>query len=284
MGTITCAGTSQIPSISSIFIYTQCDNMLFNNKLRRILNNISIKLEQMSNFPDDIAIRNGFHYLYVKADFIDRTIITPYYALTKTIYFEFMQSFMNEEFQAEELISFLGTKLLTFQVMNTFIDYDYIRKTVIGVRNENTANFLTSIPKMQSKEPFTLKKEVVLLGFASFDLSDLLRGLWEVRLIGSLCQPINMNDCSDENSVNNSPFTHDILTMFGTVIKIKVRSAHDLRIIHREVLERIRSFNRIFLILEDYPLADSILADVFSHNCTLISNIEDCEDTDLEVK
>ncbi|XP_076288029.1 uncharacterized protein LOC143212780 [Lasioglossum baleicum] len=271
MGTITCwTRMWQISSISSTFIYTQCDNILSNNKLRRALNNISIKLEQMSNFPDDIVIQNGFSYLYVKADFIGRTIVTPYYAIAKTIYFEFMQSFVSEEFQAEELISFLGTKLLTFQV--------------IGVRSRNTGKSLISIPKTQSKEPSMLEKEAVLLGFASFDLSDLLRGLWEVKLTGSLRQPTNTNDCSGEDSLNSSPFTYDILTMFGTVLKIKVRSAHDLRMIHQMVLEHIRSFNRIFLILEDYPLADNILADVFSHNCTLFSNIEASEDNNVKVE
>ncbi|XP_076378827.1 uncharacterized protein LOC117222272 [Megalopta genalis] len=273
MGTITCyTRKSQIPNILSIFIYTQCDNILSNNKLRRKFNNISIKLEKVSNIPNNIIIQKGFNYLYVKINFIDKIIITPYYIPTKTIYFDFMNCFMNNEFQAEELISFLGTKSLTLQV--------------IGVRNKNTSKSSIYTSRTPSKEMFIREQEDVLLGFASFDISDLLRGLWEIRLNGNMIQPNNMHCININNSSDEiSPFTQDILPLLDTVIKIKVRLAHDLGMIYRMVLEKVHTLNRIFLILDDHQLADSILAGVFSHNCKLFSKIHSLsEDIVLKVK
>ncbi|XP_078038188.1 uncharacterized protein LOC144470659 [Augochlora pura] len=272
IGAITCyTRKSQIPNMLSVFIYTQCENILPNNKLRNKFNNISIKLEKISNIPNNIVIQKGFNYLYVKINFIDKTIITPYYTPTKTIYFDFMNCFMNNEFQAEELISFLGTKPLTFQVL--------------GVRNKNTAKPAIYTQKMQSKEMFILEQEEVLLGFASFDISDLLRGLGEIRLSGNMFQPENMHCINvNNNSDETSPFTHNILPLSDTIMKIKVRLAHDLAMIHHVVLEKVHTLNRIFLILDDYQLADSILSSVFSHNCKLFSKIHSPnEDTVLTV-
>ncbi|KZC06066.1 hypothetical protein WN55_07152 [Dufourea novaeangliae] len=239
MGTITCyTRTSQIPNITSSLIYTQCNDILSNKGLRRKLNPISIKLEQMSNFPYDIVIKSGFNYLYAKIMFVDQTIMTPYYIPTRTIYFEFMKCFLNEEFQATELISFLGTKLLTVEI--------------IGIRRKNVAKPLVSVSqkpgtKKSVKEPDTHEKEDVLLCFASFDVSDLLRGLWEVRLIGSVSQPNNMhcvsiNDNNAENDQKNSPLTNDILTLFGTTIKIKVHVACDLHVVEEATKNILTGF------------------------------------------
>ncbi|XP_076621156.1 uncharacterized protein LOC143341808 [Colletes latitarsis] len=285
MGAITCyTGVPRIPNVSSILIYAQCVDILCNKQLRMELNPISIKLEQMSKFPDNVVIGSGFNYLYAKILFVDRAIVTPYYVPAQTIYFEFVKCFLSDEFRAENLISFLGTQFLTVEI--------------IGMRTINVAksdfNAVINV-----KSPRALKisdKEEVLLGVATFDVSDLIRGSWEVRLTSSLSHPrdmycIGIDDESDKGlekvavSRTNSPLTSDILTSFGTYIKIKVRVAYDLRPVHRNVLRHVTTLNRIFLILNDFKLANDILADVFSHNfnlfCTLqISN----EDNDLQVK
>lgn len=130
MGAITCyARTSQIPSVSSILIYAYCEDILSNKQLRMNLNPISIKLEQVSNFPDDVAIENDFSYIYAKIFFVDRVITTPYYIPARTIYFEFVKCYLREVFQAEDLINFLGTKFLTVEViwiyLNTFLRIIY---------------------------------------------------------------------------------------------------------------------------------------------------------------
>ncbi|XP_043251710.1 uncharacterized protein LOC122396977 [Colletes gigas] len=283
MGAITCyTGMSRVPNVSSILIYAQCADILCNKQLRMELNPISIKLEQMSKFPDNVVIGNGFNYLYAKILFVDRAIVTPYYVPARTIYFEFVKCFLSDEFPAENLISFLGTQFLTVEI--------------IGIRTINVAksdfNAATNV-----KSPRALiisDKEEVLLGVATFDVSELIRGSWEVRLTSGLSHPrdmycIGIDDDSDKGlekvSRTNSPLTSEILTSFGTCIKIKVRAAYDLRPVHRNVLRHVITLNRIFLILNDFKLANDILADVFSHNLNLLCTLQiSNEDNDLQIE
>lgn len=118
MGTITSYNrTPQLPCISSILMYAQCQNILTNKQLRMNLNPISIKLEQLSNFPANIVIENGFKCIYMKILFVDRTIVTPCYIPNRIMYFEFVKCFLCEEFQPKELINFLTTKFLAVQVI-----------------------------------------------------------------------------------------------------------------------------------------------------------------------
>ncbi|XP_053972591.1 uncharacterized protein LOC128873219 isoform X1 [Hylaeus volcanicus] len=282
MGAITCyTRTSKIPNVSSILIYTQCVDILSNKQLRMNLNSISIKLEQMSNFPDDIIIENGFNYLYAKILFVDRAIATPYYIPARTIFFEFVKCFLNQEFKAEDIISTVGTKFLTIEI--------------IGVRITNASKSPISTSR-RSNVDASVKisgKEEVLLGVTAFDVSDLLRGSWEIRSTGSLSHPKNVYcistaDRGDEGvaaSWKNSPLENDTLTSFDTIVKIKVRVAYDLRSVQRVVFRHVPTLNRIFLILNDLKLVNDILALVSSYNhslfCTLpFSN----EDADLKVE
>lgn len=118
MGTITTYNqTLQLPCISSILMYTQCQNILSDEQLRMNLNPIAIKLQKLSNFPADMIIENGFKCLYLKTFFVDRTIVTPCYVPDKIMYFEFIKCFLCEEFQLKELINFLATKFLTIEVI-----------------------------------------------------------------------------------------------------------------------------------------------------------------------
>lgn len=117
MGTITVYDkTPQLPTVSSILIYVQCEDILSNRQLRTRLNPISIKLEQMSNFPDATVVANNYQYLYAKTTFVDRTVVTAYYTPARAIYFEFVKCFLREDFRPEELISFILTKFLTVEV------------------------------------------------------------------------------------------------------------------------------------------------------------------------
>lgn len=116
-------------------------------------------------------------------------------------------------------------------------------------------------------------KEEVLLGVAKFDVSDLLRGFWEIRLISSLSHPYNtdfmcVNINSDE--IINSPLTNDILTSLGTSVKIKVRLSYDLKKVQQRILRSKDILNRIFFVLSDTKLVNDILKNVSSHNSDLL--------------
>ncbi|XP_076682292.1 uncharacterized protein LOC143376200 [Andrena cerasifolii] len=259
MGTITVYDeTPQLPTVSSILIYMQCEDILSNRKLRTRLNPISIKLEQLSNFPDATVVANNYQYLYAKTTFVDRTVVTAYYTPARAIYFQFVKCFLREDFRPEELISFILTKFLTVEI--------------IGVRIKNAG----SVETESSKAPEVSVQEV-LLGVATFDLSDFLRGSREVRLASSLFHPrsIYCPNSGDENDKNvsiwgkDSPLTSDSLMSFGTSVKIKARLACDLRAVYENVLQRDDILNRIFMILNNLNLACDILDEVSSHNSPL---------------
>lgn len=117
MGTTTSfKRTPQSPNVSSVFISTECRNIFSDKQLRKDLNPIAIKLEQLSNFPAELIIENGFKYLYVKIPFLNHTIITPYYTPNRTMYFEFIKCFLCKEVSPEELINFLTTRFLIVEV------------------------------------------------------------------------------------------------------------------------------------------------------------------------
>ncbi|XP_034184374.2 uncharacterized protein LOC117606234 isoform X2 [Osmia lignaria lignaria] len=269
MGTTTSfKRTPQSPNVSSVFISTECRNIFSDKQLLKDLNPIAIKLEQLSNFPAELIIENGFKYLYVKIPFLNHTIITPYYTPNRTMYFEFIKCFLCKEISPEELINFLTTKFLIVEI--------------IGIRIVNVPQSSIPISKKSNKDASTIKKskitevttkEEVLLGVAKFDVSDLLRGFWEIRLISSLSHPCNTdftrtNINGDE--MINSPLTNDILTSLGTSVKIKVRLSYDLRKIQQRILRSKDILNRIFFILSDTKLVNDILKNVSSHNSGLL--------------
>ncbi|XP_061935121.1 uncharacterized protein LOC114578219 [Apis cerana] len=271
MGTITTYNrTSSLSNISSVLIYAQCQDILSNKQLRISLNPISIKLEQLSNFPVDIITENGFKYLYMKFFMVDRTIVTPYYAPNRIMYFEFVKCFLCEEFQLIELINFLTTKFLTVEI--------------IGIRTVNVIESTFTSEQLNYDRSVTqsskiLMKEEILLGVVQFDISDLLRGFWEVKLTNTLIHPHNVFTTNyDENdkkrmklSWKNSPLTTDILTSYNTSMKIKIRLAYDLRAFQKKILRCENILNRIFFNLNDLKLANDILNDVFFYNSSLLN-------------
>lgn len=122
-------------------------------------------------------------------------------------------------------------------------------------------------------------KEEILLGVVQFDISDLLRGFWEVKLTNTLIHPHNVFATNyDENdkkrmklSWKNSPLTTDILTSYNTSMKIKIRLAYDLRAFQKKILRCENILNRIFFNLNDLKLANDILNDVFFYNSSLLN-------------
>ncbi|KOX71790.1 hypothetical protein WN51_02360 [Melipona quadrifasciata] len=277
MDTITTYNrTPQLPSISSILMYAQCQNILSDKQLRMNLNPISIKLQKLSNFPADIIIENGFKCLYLKIFFVDRTIVTPCYIPNKIMYFEFIKCFLCEEFQLKELINFLATKFLTIEVIG-------IR--IIGslTSTSNRSDYEKSIPK--SLEAPT--KEEILLGVVEYDVSDLLRGFWEVKLTNNLIHPRNIfvtntdykNNETMKISWENSPLPTDIFTLYNTSMNIIIRPAYDLRIVKKKIIQDENTWNRIFLNLNNLELANDILKDIrniLKHVLTGFA-IENCE-------
>ncbi|XP_043590769.1 uncharacterized protein LOC122571265 [Bombus pyrosoma] len=270
MGTITSYNrTPQLPCISSILMYAQCQNILTNKQLRMNLNPISIKLEQLSNFPANIVIENGFKCIYMKILFVDRTIVTPCYIPNRIMYFEFVKCFLCEEFQPKELVNFLTTKFLTVQVIGVRI----IEPSISGRSNHD---------KSVSKSSKAVTKEEFLLGIAKFDVSDLLRGFREVKLTNDLIHPCNIFatniDYTDDErkkiSWKNSPLTSDTFTSYSTSMKIKIRPTCDLRIIQKKIIRHENIFNRIFFNLNDLKLANDILKDVSLHNSNLLTIYE----------
>ncbi|XP_026670243.1 uncharacterized protein LOC113464475 [Ceratina calcarata] len=192
-GTVTKYHHMADRNISSILIYAQCANILSDKQVRMNLNPISIKLEQLSNLPIDIIRENGFKCLYAKILFAHRTFVTPHYIPDKTMCFEFIKCLLCEEFQSEEIINFLNTQFLTVEIIG-------IRKVNEAISNE------------------------VLLGVTEFDVSDLLRGFWDVRLTNALMHPRNIfpaqidaNVETGEISWKNSPLTADVLTSYSTL-------------------------------------------------------------------
>ncbi|XP_033201830.2 uncharacterized protein LOC117163557 [Bombus vancouverensis nearcticus] len=281
MGTITSYNrTPQLPCISSILMYAQCQNILTNKQLRMNLNPISIKLEQLSNFPANIVIENGFKCIYMKILFVDHTIVTPCYIPNRIMYFEFVKCFLCEEFQPKELVNFLTTKFLTVQV--------------IGVRIiEPSISDRPDHDKSVSKSSKAVTKEEFLLGIAKFDVSDLLRGFWEVKLTNDLIHPCNIFatniDYTDDERKKilwkNSPLASDTFTSYSTSMKIKIRATCDLRIIQKKIIRHENIFNRIFFNLNDLKLANDILKDVSLHNSNLLTIYESSiEDNNLKVK
>ncbi|KAK1134458.1 hypothetical protein K0M31_007243 [Melipona bicolor] len=261
MGTITTYNrTLQLPSISSILMYAQCQNILSDKQLRMNLNPISIKLQKLSNFPADIIIEND-----------------------KIMYFEFIKCFLCEEFQLKELINFLATKFLTIEVIG-------IR--IIGslTSTSNRSDYEKSIPK--SLEAST--KEEILLGVVEFDVSDLLRGFWEVKLTNNLIHPRNIfvtntdykNDETIKISWENSPLPTDIFTLYNTSMNIKIRPAYDLRIVQKKIIQNENMWNRIFLNLNNLELANDILKDVSFYNSNLLTTVYESskERNNLKVK
>nr|XP_012144136.1 PREDICTED: uncharacterized protein LOC105662913 isoform X2 [Megachile rotundata] len=271
MGTVTSfKRTPPSSNVSAVLIYTESRNILSNKQLRKNLNPIAIKLEQLSNFPTDLIIEGGFKYLHVKIFFLNHTIVTPYYIPNNTMCFEFVKCFLCREFNPEELINFLIAKLIIVKI--------------IGVRIINVIQPTISVPKKSDKEASekssktveVATKEEVLLGIAKFNVSDLLRGLWEMRLISSVVHPCNidftcMNINNEKmNTWENSPLTNDILTSFDTLVKIKVRLSYGLQKMHQKILRCKNILNRIFLILNDVKLVNDILENVSFHNSTLL--------------
>lgn len=154
------------------------------------------------------------------------------------------------------------------------------------------SNYVASVEIKSSKAPEVSVQEV-LLGVAAFDLSDFLRGSWEVRLAGSLVHPRsiycpNLGDKNDEKfSIfgKDSPLTSDSLMSFGTSVKIKARLACDLRTVYENVLLRDDILNRIFMILNNLNLACDILDEVSSHNSHLsVTRGSSNENFEAEVK
>lgn len=121
-------------------------------------------------------------------------------------------------------------------------------------------------------------KEEVLLGVAEFDVSNLLRGFWEVKLTSSLIHPrniccANVNDTNDDGvkvSRENSPIPPDILMSSCTSVKMKIRLAYNLQELQANVLRCDHILNRIFLNLTDLNVANNILNDVSSHNSSVL--------------
>ncbi|CAD1475624.1 unnamed protein product, partial [Heterotrigona itama] len=272
MGTITIYNqTPQLPCISSILMYAQCQNILSDKQLRMNLNPISIKLQKLSNFPADIIIEYGFKCLYLKIFFVDRTIVTPCYIPERIMYFEFIKCFLCDEFQLKELMNFLTTKFLTIEVIG-------IR--IIGslASTSNRSDYEKSI----SKSPEAPKKEEILLGVVEFDVSDLLRGFWEVKLTNNLIHPRNRfvinTDCKNNETMKisweNSPLPTDIFTLCNTSMKIKIRPAYDLRIVQKKIVQDENTWNRIFLNLNNLELANDILKDVSFYNSNLLTIYE----------
>ncbi|KAK9294291.1 hypothetical protein QLX08_011043 [Tetragonisca angustula] len=278
MGTITTynRNTLQLPCISSILMYTQCQNILSDKQLRMNLNPISIKLQKLSNFPADVIIENGFKYLYLKIFFVDRTIITPCYIPEKMMYFEFIKCFLCEEFRPKELINFLATKFLTIEVIG-------IRIIESLTSTSNQSDYEKSISKLLEAPT----KEEILLGVVEFDVSDLLRGFWEVKLTNNLIHPRNRfvththykNDETIKISWENSPLPTDIFTLYNTSMKIKIHPAYDLRIVQKKIIQDENMWNRIFFNLNNLELANDILKDVSFYNSNLLTIYESSKES-----
>lgn len=123
-------------------------------------------------------------------------------------------------------------------------------------------------------------KEEILLGVVQFDISDLLRGFWEVKLTNTLIHPHNVfaTNCNENErmklSWKNSPLTTDILTSYNTSMKIKIRLAYDLRTFQKKILRCENILNRIFFNLNDLKLANDILDDVFFYNSSLLNTYQ----------
>lgn len=134
----------------------------------------------------------------------------------------------------------------------------------------------------------------VLLGVATFDLSELVKGWWEVRLTNSLYHPRavycpTIHEPNDEKvSIleKDSPLTSNMLMSFGTCLKVKVRVAYDLRAVYQDVLHHDGILNRIFIILNDLELAREILNDALAHNHNLLfafQSSEECMESEVNI-
>lgn len=131
------------------------------------------------------------------------------------------------------------------------------------------------------------------MGVVEFDVSDLLRGFWEVKLTNNLIHPRNRfvtntdykNNETMKISWENSPLPTNIFTLYNTSMKIKIRPAYDLRIVQKKIIQDENTWNRIFLNLNNLELANDILKDVFFYNSNLLTIYESSkESNNLKVK
>ncbi|XP_024946048.1 uncharacterized protein LOC112495130 [Cephus cinctus] len=280
--------TSEISGPSRIIIYSSCSDLLTDMDMRLRLNPLSINVEKLLNLPDDLLIQDGFYGVQARVHFLDREIVSPYFKPERKISMRFINSFLCEELDYMKLISALSHDVLIVQIFGIFNNSrSRLESSIFGTRVSD-ADISKPIDSRETYRDLQ-KSHEVLLGVATFDLSDLLNGYWEISATNSLFHPNTFNSIGfpslscdtltrpiNSNIFttfrNKSSLTPDVLSLHSTSIRIRVRLAGSLRPAMREIFEKGEFFNRIFLILKNRTLSMEILKGVSDHNHEILNS------------
>ncbi|XP_030755396.1 uncharacterized protein LOC115881837 isoform X2 [Sitophilus oryzae] len=197
------------------FLVAASVNRLLTRSQKIELNPMVVKIKKITDFPSEVFDNTGYTDIFCKFSipFVAgcTTIEKP---IDKTIYFDESHIYFTNHLPKIKLLEYLDSRRFIVEIygVKRYVTSDITPK-IFGENHwdKNIAKVYPNIPKDYTKQFEESQPDYVLLGYCSYDLSSLLRNVWDFRGIAQIHSKecTNFRNISIKNQVPE-PYTRSL--------------------------------------------------------------------------